>query len=151
MRWRVILIANVTMGTLIMGYGVLPFIIAILILGFMEGAVMTIAAPALDAYLASTADPRIQGRVQGAFATISTSGAALAALFGTVLYDLGHWVPFILAGGALIAVNLAAFRLIRTSEISARERQLAAIAAAVQAEREAAGDVAAAPAAVPSG
>lgn len=137
MRWRIILIANMAMGALTIGYGVLPFIVAILMLGFMEGAVLSVATPALDAYLASTADPRIQGRVQGAFATISTSGAAVAALFGTVLYDLGHWVPFAIAGSALILVNLLAFRLIRTSEYAARARRMADIQVAIQADRDA--------------
>ena len=50
------------------GYGLAQSVPVILVLGLCQGAVAAIAFPTLDAYLASRADPSIQGRVQGAFA-----------------------------------------------------------------------------------
>jgi MFS family permease len=131
-RWPKILFGNLVLGVLTFSYGLFPSIPIILLLGLLEGAVFTIAFPALDAYLATIADPRIQGRVQGAFATIGTMGAATSALFGTTLYELGRAVPFAVAGAALIALNLLAFPLVRRAEhdaeVASRRRVLEAVA-----------------------
>jgi MFS family permease len=120
-RWRKLLPGNIAMALLIISYGLVHWIPLILFIGLLEGAVSTITVPALDAYLASVADPRIQGRVQGTYATIGTAGAAASALAGTLLYETSHTLPFIVAGGALIVLTLAGIGLIRTAE---RERIL---------------------------
>jgi MFS family permease len=120
-RWTKILVGNLTMGLLIVSYGVVQWVPGILVIGMLEGAVATIPMPALDAYLASIADPRIQGRVQGTFATIGTFGAATAALFGVWLYDIAQILPFAAAGAILIALTLAAVPLVRAAEQSVRE------------------------------
>ena len=77
------------------GYGLAPWVPAILALGLCQGAVAAIAFPTLDAYLASRADPRIQGRIQGAFSSSMMAGAASSALGGSVLYKLAPGLPFV--------------------------------------------------------
>lgn len=118
-RWMKILFGNLALGIVIAGYGVVPWVPGILVLGMLEGAIATVPTPALDAYLASIADPRVQGRVQGTFATIGTFGAACSALFGVWLYDLARFLPFIVAGAILIALTLAAIPLVRAAEATA--------------------------------
>ena len=78
-RWRRILIANLFYGVVIALYGVIELVPFILILGLIEGCIVSFTQPATDAYLASIADPRIQGRVQGAFITVGMAGAAISA------------------------------------------------------------------------
>lgn len=114
-RWAKILFGNLTMAVLIVSYGVVQWIPGILVIGMLEGAVATIPTPALDAYLASVADPRIQGRIQGTF------GAASAALFGVWLYETAHFLPFAVAGGVLIVLTLIAVPLVRAAEQTVRE------------------------------
>jgi MFS family permease len=120
-RWAKILFGNISIAITIAMYGVVQWIPGILILGMIEGAIATVPTPALDAYLASVADPRIQGRVQGAFSTIGTCGAASAALFGVWLYDTAQFLPFAAAGAILITLTLIAIPLVRTAEMTARE------------------------------
>jgi DHA1 family multidrug resistance protein-like MFS transporter len=119
-RWTKILFGNLTMATLIICYGIVQSIPGILVIGLLEGAVATIPTPALDAYLASVADPRIQGRVQGTFATIGTFGAASSALFGVWLYDTAQFLPFAAAGAILITLTLIAVPLVRAAESTVR-------------------------------
>ncbi len=119
-RWAKILFGNLTMAFLIICYGLVQWIPGILVIGLLEGAVATIPTPALDAYLASVADPRIQGRVQGTFATIGTFGAASAALFGVWLYDTAQFLPFAAAGAILITLTLIAVPLVRAAEQTVR-------------------------------
>jgi MFS family permease len=116
-RWRKLLPGNIVMALLIISYGLVEWIPVILFIGLLEGAVSTITVPALDAYLASVADPRMQGRVQGTYATIGTAGAAASALAGTLLYETSHMLPFIVAGGALVVLTFAGIGLIRTAEL----------------------------------
>ncbi len=120
-RWAKIFVGNLTMAVLIVSYGVVQWIPGILVIGLLEGAVSTIPMPALDAYLASVADPRIQGRVQGTFATIGTFGAASSALFGVWLYGLAQFLPFAVAGGILITLTLLAVPLVRAAEQTVME------------------------------
>jgi MFS family permease len=120
-RWAKILFGNIAIAITIAMYGVIQWIPGILVLGMLEGGIATIPTPALDAYLASVADPRIQGRVQGAFSTIGTCGAASAALFGVWLYDIAQFLPFFAAGAILITLTLIAIPLVRAAEATARE------------------------------
>ncbi|MBX6342238.1 MAG: MFS transporter, partial [Thermomicrobiaceae bacterium] len=115
-RARRLLLANLAMAGIILGYGLIPSVTAILILGLFEGTVATIFQPTLDAYLAGVADPGTQGRVQGAFSTIGMAGAALSALFSSVLYELGRPVPFLVGSAVLVALTVLAVGLIRQVE-----------------------------------
>jgi MFS family permease len=90
-----------------------PFI---LILGLVEGAIVSFTQPVADAYLASVADPRVQGRVQGAFVTIGMAGAAISALLGSVLYDISPVVPFLVGGGVMAALTCVAVYFVRETE-----------------------------------
>lgn len=117
-RWAKILFGNLTMAALIVCYGIVQWVPGILAIGLLEGAVATIPMPALDAYLASVADPRIQGRVQGTFATIGTFGAACSALFGVWLYGIAQFMPFAVAGAVLAGLTLIAIPLVRAAEQS---------------------------------
>lgn len=115
-RWRKLLVGNIVMAALIVCYGLVDWVPLILFIGLIEGAVATITVPALDAYLASVADPRIQGRIQGTYATIGTAGAAVSAFLGTVLYQHSQLLPFLVSGGILIVITLAAIGLVRGAE-----------------------------------
>lgn len=115
-RWRKLLPANLVMAVLMIAYGQVQWVPLILLFALIEGALSTVTIPALDAYLASVADPRIQGRVQGTFATIGTFGAATSAFAGTALYDYSQALPFAVAGGALIVLTLLGIGFMREGE-----------------------------------
>lgn len=115
-RWRKLLYGNIVMAALIISYGLIQFVPLILFIGLIEGAVSTITVPALDAYLATVADPRIQGRIQGTYATIGTAGAAASAFLGTILYQHSQLLPFLVAGGILVVITVSAIGLVRRAE-----------------------------------
>jgi MFS family permease len=110
-RW--LLFGFLGLAVVMVGYGFAPWVPAILLLGLCEGAAAAIAFPTLDAYLASRADPRIQGRIQGAFSSAMMAGAASSALGGSVLYKLSPGLPFVLGGTMLAAFAIVAVGLIR--------------------------------------
>lgn len=114
-RWRRIAVLSTLLGGVIVGYGV-PSIPALLVLGAVEGAIAGLLTPSVDAYLSALAGPQHQGRVQGAYTTAGISGAALSALGSAVLYTHGAWLPFAVAGGALMTLALPAALLIRSNE-----------------------------------
>ncbi|MDI3341904.1 MAG: MFS transporter [Sphaerobacter sp.] len=134
-RWRRLLVANLAIGAVIVSYGVIPSVLAILLLGFVEGAIATVQQPSLDAYLASVSDPRVMGRVQGAFSTVGMTGAAMSALLGPVLYGVAPVVPFLTGGVVLCLLTLVAvLRFIRPVEQAAqRARAVPAGTAEVEA------------------
>ena len=115
-RWRRILIANLFYAGIIALYGLLETVPFILILGLIEGAIVSFTQPVADAYLASVADPRVQGRVQGAFVTIGMAGAAISALLGSVLYGIGPAVPFYVGGTVMFVLTFVAVYFIRETE-----------------------------------
>lgn len=118
LRWKKLLIGNMVLAALIMSYGLIHIVPLVLVIGLIEGAVATITVPALDAYLASVADPRIQGRIQGTYATIGTAGAAVSAFLGTALYQHSQLLPFAVAGGILVVITVAAIGLVRNAELN---------------------------------
>jgi MFS family permease len=115
-RWRRILIANLLYSIVIALYGIIEVVPFILILGLVEGTIVSFTQPAADAYLASVADPRVQGRVQGAFVTIGMSGAAISALLGSVLYGIAPVVPFVAGGIVMLILTLVAVYFVRETE-----------------------------------
>lgn len=117
-RWRRLLIANLCFASVVSVYGLVAAVWAVLLLGLVEGAIVAVAQPALDAYLASVADPRIQGRIQGAFATAGMTGAAISALLGSILYGIDPAVPFIAGGVVLALLTLISVYIIRGVEMS---------------------------------
>jgi MFS family permease len=112
-RW--LLVGFLGLAAVMTGYGLVPWVPAILALGLVEGAVAAIAFPTLDAYLAAKADPRVQGRTQGMFSSSMMVGAASSALGGSALYKVAPGLPFIVGGAALAAVTIVAIGLIRGS------------------------------------
>ncbi|HEY7031199.1 MAG TPA: MFS transporter [Thermomicrobiales bacterium] len=110
-RW--LLVGFLGLAAVMVGYGFASWVPAILLLGLCEGAAAAIAFPTLDAYLASRADPRIQGRIQGRFSSAMMAGAASSALGGSILYTLAPGLPFVLGGTTLAAVTIVAVGLIR--------------------------------------
>ncbi len=123
-RWRRLLFANLFFGGLIALYGLIEVVPFILLLGLVEGAVVSFIQPATDAYLASVADPRVQGRVQGAFVTIGMAGAAISALLGSVLYAIDPLVPFITGGVVVAALAVIATYFIRETEHNIKLREV---------------------------
>ena len=123
-RWRRILLANLLYGVVIALYGIFEVVPFILILGLIEGCIVSFTQPATDAYLASVADPRIQGRVQGAFVTVGMAGAAISALLGSVLYGIAPIVPFLAGGAVLVALTFVAVYFIRETEHNLKLQQV---------------------------
>ncbi len=117
-RW--LLVGFLGLAAVVTGYGLVPWVPAILALGLCQGAVAAIAFPTLDAYLAANADPRIQGRIQGMFSSSMMAGAATSALGGSVLYKVAPGLPFVVGGVALAVVTIVAVGLIRGSGQAAR-------------------------------
>jgi len=94
--------------------------------------------PSLDAYLASVSDPRIQGRVQGAFTTIGMTGAAVSAFLGSVLYGIAPVIPFLTGGVVLgLLTAVAVLRFIRPTELSGYRLQPAPVAAVASSDTDA--------------
>jgi MFS family permease len=118
-RW--LMVGFLGLAVVMAGYGLVPWVPAILVLGLCEGAVAAIAFPTLDAYLAAHADPRVQGRVQGAFSSSMMAGAASSALGGSVLYKHSPGLPFVIGGAALAVLTVVAVTLIRGAVRSTRE------------------------------
>jgi MFS family permease len=116
-RW--LLVGFLGLAAVVAGYGLVPWVPAILALGLCQGASAAIAFPTLDAYLAARADPRVQGRIQGAFSSAMTAGAASSALGGSVLYTVAPGLPFVLGGAVLAALAVVAVGMIRGRERSA--------------------------------
>ena len=110
---RLLLIGFTSLAFVMMGYGMMPWLTGILVLGLCEGAAAAIAFPALDALLASKSDPRIQGRVQGAFTSSTMAGATISALGGPLLYKVSPGLPFVIGGVALVLVCPVAVGMIR--------------------------------------
>ncbi|HLI51868.1 MAG TPA: MFS transporter, partial [Thermomicrobiaceae bacterium] len=134
-RWFRLLVSNLTLGCIMVSYGLLPSVLLILLMGLVEGAVTTVAQPSADAYLASVADPRVMGRVQGMYATIGMAGAAISAFLGSALYAIGHVVPFVTAGGVAWILTFVAVYFIRQTEVRI-EREGHAVQVSVAAELE---------------
>lgn len=112
---RLLLVGFGGLAIVVAAYGASPWLVGILVLGFAEGAAAAIALPALDAFVAGRADPRMQGRVQGMFNSSMMAGATFSALGGSMLYRLSPGLPFI-AGGIIVGlVTLLAVGLIRRS------------------------------------
>jgi MFS family permease len=123
-RW--LLVGFLGLAAVMAGYGLAPWVPAILVLGLCEGAMAAIAFPTLDAYLASRADPRVQGRIQGAFSSAMMAGAASSALGGSFLYELAPGLPFVAGGTVLAGLAIVAVGLIRGTERSAQSATEAA-------------------------
>ncbi len=122
-RWRRIALLAVVLGLLVLGYGI-PSVPLLLLLGAAEGAVAGLLTPSVDAYLSSIAGRTHQGRVQGAYTTAGIAGAALSALGSSVLYGHGQWVPFAVAGSALVSLAVPAALIIRATERSVPQETL---------------------------
>ena len=114
-RWQRLFVLSLALGTIVVAYAI-PSVPAILVLGAIEGMLIALISPSVDAYLASVSDPRAQGRVQGAYTTAGMVGAATSALFSSVLYEAGRPVPFVTAGVALLLLSSVAIALIRRVE-----------------------------------
>jgi MFS family permease len=116
---RLLLVGFGGLAIVVAAYGASPWLVGILVLGFAEGAAAAIALPALDAFVAGRADPRMQGRVQGMFNSSMMAGATFSALGGSMLYRLSPGLPFI-AGGIIIGVvTILAVGMIRRSGVPA--------------------------------
>jgi MFS family permease len=126
-RWRRILVASLFYGVVIALYGIIQAVVSVLLLGLVEGAIVSFLQPATDAYLASVADPRVQGRVQGAFITVGMAGAAISAFLGSVLYAIAPVVPFVAGGIVLVGMTLVAVYFVRETEMTRRLQPVALI------------------------
>ena len=118
-RWRLLLVTGLLLSVFVAGYGLTDSILVLLIIGVFEGIVVAFAAPAIDAYMTTIADPRMMGRVQGVFATSATAGAAAVGWLSAVLYDLNHAWPFVFSGVLVVLMVIPAVVLVRRAEVTA--------------------------------
>ncbi len=118
-RWRLLLVTSLLLSVFVAGYGLTDSILVLLIIGVCEGIVVAFAAPAIDAYMTTIADPRMMGRVQGVFATSATAGAAAVGWLSAVLYKLDHAYPFVFSGVLVVLMVIPAVILVRRAEVTA--------------------------------
>jgi MFS transporter, DHA1 family, multidrug resistance protein len=115
-RWRLLLVTNTLLAVFVAAYGLIAWIPSLIFFGVLEGIVVAFAAPAIDAYMTSIADPRMMGRVQGIFATCGTGGAAAVGWLSAELYDIDAALPFVVSGGLVLALVLPGIALVRAAE-----------------------------------
>ena len=115
-RWRLLLLTNTLLAVFVAAYGIIAWIPSLIFFGVLEGIVVAFAAPALDAYMTTIADPRMMGRVQGVFATCGTGGAAAVGWLSAALYERDQALPFVVAAGMVLALILPGVALIRITE-----------------------------------
>lgn len=118
-RWRLLLVTGALLAVFVTGYGLTDSIAMLIVIGVMEGIVVAFAAPAIDAYMTTIADPRMMGRVQGAFATCGTAGAAAVSWLSAVLYGIDPAWPFVFSGMLVLVIVVPAVVLVRRAEAHA--------------------------------
>ena len=119
-RWPLLLVMSLLLSVWVAGYGLTDSITVLVFIGVLEGIVVAFAAPAIDAYMTTIADPRMMGRVQGAFATSGTAGAAIVGWLSAVLYARDHAYPFVFSAVLIVVMVVPAVLLVRRAE----ERQV---------------------------
>ncbi len=117
-RWRLLLVTSLLLAVFVAGYGLTDSIAVLLVIGVCEGIVVAFAAPAIDAYMTTIADPRMMGRVQGVFATSATAGAALVGWLSAVLYKLDPAYPFVFSGVLVVFMVVPGVILVRRAEVT---------------------------------
>ena len=116
-RWRLLLVTCLLLSVFVVAYGLTSSILVLVLVGVLEGIVVAFAAPAIDAYMTTIADPRMMGRVQGAFATSGTAGAAVVGWLSAVLYEREQSWPFIGSGVLILLMVVPAIVLVRRAEV----------------------------------
>ncbi len=117
-RWRLLLVTCLLLSVFVAGYGLTDSIAVLVFIGVFEGTVVAFAAPAIDAYMTTIADPRMMGRVQGAFATSATGGAAIVGWLSAVLYKQDHAYPFVFSAVLIVLMVIPAVLLVRQAEVT---------------------------------
>jgi MFS family permease len=115
-RWRLLLVTSLLLSVFVAGYGLTDSIAVLIFIGVLEGIVVAFGAPAIDAYMTTIADPRMMGRVQGAFATSGTAGAAVVGWLSAVLYARDHAYPFVFSAVLIVLMVVPAVLLVRRAE-----------------------------------
>ena len=117
-RWRLLLVTSLLLSVWVAGYGLTDSIAVLVFIGVLEGIVVAFAAPAIDAYMTTIADHRMMGRVQGAFATSGTGGAAIVGWLSAVLYERDHAYPFVFSAVLIVIMVIPAVLLVRRAEMT---------------------------------
>ena len=117
-RW--LLVGFLGLAAVMAGYGLVPWVPAILVLGLCRGRRRRDRLPDPRRLPRREADPRVQGRIQGMFSSSMMAGAATSALGGSVLYKFAPGLPFVIGGAVLAVVTIVAVGLIRGTGQAAR-------------------------------
>ncbi len=110
-RWgiaRTLLCFGLLISVIYMSYGFVDNLIAILVLGVVEGIFLAFLQPAVQALLAGASPPEARGRAQGVAGLAGSLGGAGSAFFSLTLYHSNHAAPFVISGAVMIFGTLAA-------------------------------------------
>ncbi|MGH2448569.1 MAG: MFS transporter [Chloroflexota bacterium] len=110
-RWgraRVMLISGTLAAIIYVAYGFMTNLIAIALLGVVEGIVIVFLTPVAQGFLADASPQRARGRVQGIAGAVSALGGSSAAFISLPLYHDARPIPFVLAGVIILIGSILA-------------------------------------------
>ncbi|MCK9894975.1 MFS transporter [Frankia sp. AgB32] len=107
---RVLIVASVvSRAAAVASYPFLPLLSVVLLVGCLEGVLLSVSRPAAQSLLAQeSAAASVAGRGQGLFATTQTAATVVASLASGALFALDHRLPFVLAAASLLVCALLA-------------------------------------------
>lgn len=97
-----LLISGLAAGLIYAGYGLMHNLIAIAVVGVIEGIVIIFQQPIAQGLLADASPAAARGRVQGFAGFIGSIGGAIASFAALPLYHQSRPIPFIGAGVVMI-------------------------------------------------
>ncbi len=105
---RVLVVVSVALrATAVASYPFLPVLSVILLVGALEGVLLSVSRPAAQSLLAQeSATAGLAGRGQGLFATTQTATTVVASVASGALFAVDHRLPFVLAAASLMASAL---------------------------------------------
>ncbi|MCL9793725.1 MFS transporter [Frankia sp. AgKG'84/4] len=105
---RVLVVVSVALrAAAVASYPFLPVLSVILLVGCLEGVLLSVSRPAAQSLLAQeSATAGLAGRGQGLFATTQTATTVVASVASGALFAVDHRLPFVLAAASLLASAL---------------------------------------------
>ncbi len=97
-----LLVSGLAAGCIYAAYGFMHNLIAIAVVGVIEGIVIIFQQPVAQGLLADASPVQARGRVQGVAGFVGSIGGAIASFLALPLYHQNHPVPFVGAGIVMI-------------------------------------------------
>ncbi|MGI8827914.1 MAG: MFS transporter [Chloroflexota bacterium] len=107
-RGPILLVSGVIAAVIYASYGFITNLVAIMLLGIVEGIAIVFQTPLAQGLLADASPPEARGRVQGLSGTVAAVGGAAAAFASLPLYHVHRAAPFVIAASAMAIGSLVA-------------------------------------------